>query len=263
MKQDRDELKIEDIYSFLCDASQINETAETKLSTTTSFLEKYLSQQKEINKKALPIAILFTIFLIVVMVGGAYCAMRMFELQSEKELTDQLIIKNEFGGYTYRTKNNHPVSYQELMSECDSLRKETYLIKEKLYSFAISASETGAVTIDYDSWTCQSNQIWLNAQEVVTDKEGNYLIYESSDGKIVTFEEIMSERDSLYNLLDCFKYKLSLVEQKYEIKFVESSGSVYMKSEKVDSALLLLPYYRDRITRTENGCWGVYVYENK
>lgn len=263
MKQDRDELKIEDIYSFLCDTSQTNETTETKLSTTTEFLEKYLLQQKEINKKALPVAIFLCVFLVVILSGGAYCAMRMFELQSEKELTDQLIVKNEYGGYTYKTRNNRPVSYQELMNECDSLRHETFLIKEKLYSFASSAMETGAVTIDYDSWTCQSNQIWLNAQEVVTDKYGNYLVYENSDGNIITFEEIMCERDSLYNTLDDLKRKLSLAEQRYGIKFIDVNGRTYIKSEKVDSALLLLPYYRDKITRKESGSWEIQIPKNK
>ena len=43
MKQNRDELSMEDIYSFITDNSQSTITAEEKLNSTTAMIEKYVA----------------------------------------------------------------------------------------------------------------------------------------------------------------------------------------------------------------------------
>lgn len=263
MKQEENELTIEEIYSFLHDDSQKDETAESKLDTTTMMVEKYRSQQQEKIKKTRPAVIFLFVMLISIMAGGAYCAVHWIELKEEKELTDQLFRRNESGGISYRVKNNHPVSYQDLMEECDSLYKELHSTQNKLFSFASSAINTGAVSVDYNSWTCEPNKVWINAKKIITDKNGNYLIYQSSDGHIITFEEVMSERDSLYALVNYYKLRLTIADKKYGMKIIDTNGRPDVVSERVDSALQLLPYYRDRIERTKEGYWAVHTFSNK
>ena len=56
---------------------------------------------------------------------------------------------------------------------------------------------------------------------------------------------------------------MSLAEKKYGIKVFDNNGRVEVKSERVDSALLLLPYYKDRIEKTKEGYWAVHTYSNK
>ena len=263
MKQEENELTIEEIYSFLQDHTKIGETAESKLSGTTILVEKYITQQQEKNKKVLPAAIFLIILFVSLIIGGAYCTMRMFELKSEKELTDLLIRKNESGGISYRTQNGRPITYQELMNECDSLHREVVSTQKRLYSFASSAIQTEAISVDYQSWTCRPSEIWLDAKKIITDKNGNYIIHQTSNGHIITFEEVWEERDSLYSLVNYYKLRMSLAEKKYGIKVFDNNGRVEVKSERVDSALLLLPYYKDRIEKTKEGYWAVHTYSNK
>ena len=263
MRQEESELTIEEIYSFLQDNTKIGETADSKLKGTTILVEKYIAQQREKSKKALPAAIFLVVLFVSLMIGGAYCAMRMFELKSEKELTDQLITNNESGGISYRTQNGRPVTYQELMNECDSLHREVISTQRRLYSFASSAIQTEAISVDYKLWTCRPSEIWLDAKKIITDKNGNYIIHQTSNGHIITYEEVWEERDSLYSLVNFYKLRMSLAEKKYGIKVSNDNGRLEVKSERVDSALLLLPYYRDRIEKTKEGYWAVHRYSNK
>lgn len=263
MKQNRDELSMEDIYSFITDNSQSTITAEEKLNSTTAMIEKYVALQRKNARKELFATVFLMIVVLVSLIVGIYSASRTYEQDSRLELTEQLIQKNASGGINYRVKNGVPVTYQELMLECDSLHKVVVSTQEKLYTLASSAVETGAVEVDYTKWLCSSTEIWDYAKKVITNKEGHYSIYLRTDGQIATFEEIIFERDSLQDLSNYYKYRLSIAERKYGIKISDHGGIPDVKSERVDSALLLLPYYKDRIERTKEGYWAVHTYSNK
>ncbi len=60
------------------------------------------------------------------------------------------------------------------------------------------------------------------------------------------------------------KVALELIEKNYQIKYRVSVDSIYARTvlfntEKVDSALLLLPYYRDKIKKFDDKTWTISV----
>lgn len=55
-------------------------------------------------------------------------------------------------------------------------------------------------------------------------------------------------------------FLLNEVVKKYDIVIEEGDGFYVISSEKIDSALVLLPYYRDRIKKTDDGkAWAVSI----
>lgn len=65
-------------------------------------------------------------------------------------------------------------------------------------------------------------------------------------------------KDSIGNL----KWRLNLIQKNYgiKVKHTEKKGTSYIEiigSEKVDSALVLLPYYRNRLKEDKDGSWTI------
>lgn len=62
------------------------------------------------------------------------------------------------------------------------------------------------------------------------------------------------------NQLNRDHYLLNEVIKKYDILIEEGNGYYVIKSERIDSALALLPYYRDRIKNTDDGkAWEISI----
>lgn len=62
------------------------------------------------------------------------------------------------------------------------------------------------------------------------------------------------------NQLNRDHYLLNEVIKKYDILIEEGNGYYVIKSERIDSALALLPYYRDRIKKTDDGkAWEISI----
>ena len=85
--------------------------------------------------------------------------------------------------------------------------------------------------------------------------------YKTRDGRPITYQELMDEN---YELLDensvlrtrnsDFNYEIEqkdfyfdLIKRKYGISIVKENGMVWAEGAKVDSALMLLNLYRDKI----------------
>ena len=60
------------------------------------------------------------------------------------------------------------------------------------------------------------------------------------------------------------KAKLDLVINRYPIFFRQDSNSVFISSPQIDSALMLLPYYRDNLEYdAENKTWSIVTVREK
>lgn len=91
------------------------------------------------------------------------------------------------------------------------------------------------------------------------------IAYRVRDDKIITYFDLVNENDSLKKKINqlniensLHKIKISLTERNYPIKFYEKDGWISIKSPEIDSALLLLPHYRNKITyNIKDKTWNV------
>lgn len=75
------------------------------------------------------------------------------------------------------------------------------------------------------------------------------------NGKEITVPSLLDDNLKLMNKihdlefrLDLYKMKLQSIETRYGIKVVNDKNLYHLESKKVDSALLLLPVFRDKMT---------------
>lgn len=255
MKQEKPNKSLDDILVLLNEGKQ--EQSEERIDLATSELKAYIQNKKKEEKEALPYVIFLIVVFVVLFFGGGYGIFHMFEFQDKVALSDKLIDTNESGGISYVVRNEKPVTYQELMRENDSLYHKVSDLQSSLYRMANSAVRTGAISVDYEQWECRSSDSWNKANAVMTDKNGYFTVYSTSDGHLITMEEVVSERDSLQRLANYFKIRFDIAQRKYGIRIADHNGMPDVKSEKLDSALLLYPYYKDRIEKDKDGHWCV------
>ena len=88
---------------------------------------------------------------------------------------------------------------------------------------------------------------------------GNRTIYyKSINGNPLTYSDLMKENDSLKNVNRHNELKLSLARRNYDISFKETDSYITIMAPKLDSALLLLPHYKNKIQYDANKkTWSV------
>jgi len=70
-------------------------------------------------------------------------------------------------------------------------------------------------------------------------------IYDLSDSIRKSYNEIKNQNSNL-------KIMLSLAKRNYNIKFRETPKTIFIDAPELDSAIMLLPFYRDRITHNKD-----------
>lgn len=86
------------------------------------------------------------------------------------------------------------------------------------------------------------------------EAENNNLKKESVD----KYNELIIEINSLRSDSLLFEQKIRIIKEKYGIEAVEENGYIFVKGLEVDSALMLLPYYRDKLKyNTEKKSWTI------
>jgi hypothetical protein len=100
-----------------------------------------------------------------------------------------------------------------------------------------------------------SNLLWTDSifnqiisVEINPVSKSKSISLQHRNGKIVKYNELSSEVDSLNHELRILKSKLSLIQSNYSIIFKETNNGISIHADKIDSALLLLPYYRDKLS---------------
>lgn len=82
----------------------------------------------------------------------------------------------------------------------------------------------------------------------------HFFTYTTKDGVPITYQELMDENFELLNqnfALECEIVKkdsyLDLIKRQYGIRIIEKNDGIWAESAKVDSALILLNVYRDKL----------------
>ena len=91
--------------------------------------------------------------------------------------------------------------------------------------------------------------------QIMQPDSNSTIVYRVRNGIPVTYNQLANESDSLLRLThdiehtkEVYRFKLSLVTRNYPVSFTEDDGIITIHSAKIDSALLLLPVYRDKIS---------------
>lgn len=85
--------------------------------------------------------------------------------------------------------------------------------------------------------------------------------YTDEKGRKLTVPDLMEENTHLMNELASASEKLDYIKEVYGI-YVETgkNGNWYLRADRVNSALLLLPHYKDRITYDpQKKHWTIYI----
>ena len=97
------------------------------------------------------------------------------------------------------------------------------------------------------------------------DDSTHSFTYQTRGGKPITYQELMDETYDLLNRNSKLEYEvkkrgiyLELIKDSYGIKLKEQNNHIWVEGEKVDSALLLLNLYRDKIKYdSQTKTWSV------
>lgn len=158
-----------------------------------------------------------------------------------------LDIKDSMYHVTYRMYNGELVTYRQLEHQYDSIQMLYYnerrensdnqaylkMIKE-LYP-AITMSKSG-------------DKLHVSGPDYNTQITAAYARVDSLEGVCW----------SAHNDYEEAKLKYELISKHYPIVVKQDSNRFYIEAPKIDSALLLLPYYRDKLSyNPETGMWYI------
>lgn len=80
-----------------------------------------------------------------------------------------------------------------------------------------------------------------------TNEKIHTVSYIDKSGKEVTIPQLLDENVKLLEKVSDLEFKLNYIKETYGIVVVENGNTYSLKADKVDSALLLLDTYRDKI----------------
>lgn len=101
--------------------------------------------------------------------------------------------------------------------------------------------------------------------QIMQPDSNSTVVYRVRNGIPVTYNQLANESDSLLQLThdmestkETYRIKLGLVTRNYPVSFTERNGIITIHSAEIDSALLLLPVYRDKISYdSKRKTWSV------
>lgn len=152
--------------------------------------------------------------------------------------------------YTYRLKDGKVMKYSELSNELDKIHddysqivnKHSKLLKDNIRNIE-----------DYNTLTNDFNSLVNNYGEL-QKKYNNLIVTYNKNNQ--TGRSIIDNYNLISDSLSSFKTLVNLIHSKYFIDYkIEKDGNyrkISVKSEKLDSALILLPHFRDRIKKEKN-----------
>lgn len=102
-------------------------------------------------------------------------------------------------------------------------------------------------------------------------RDGSISYRVDNSGHPISYRNLLSESDSIYNELFTLKnklydveFELNLIKRTYPIKILHEGNKYRIESAQIDSALMLLHMYRDRLRYdSQQNCWYVSESKNK
>lgn len=109
-----------------------------------------------------------------------------------------------------------------------------------------------------DSIRQNTDSLYRKILNIRTDSSGTTIIYTTRKGKILNYKDLQTENeklekenDTLNQRINSLETKLDLAQRVYKIHFEENENYITIKAEELDSALLLLPYFRNNVKYDE------------
>ena len=157
--------------------------------------------------------------------------------QDQDSLYSKLLDKNDSLEYvSYRIEKGVPITYHQLLQKYDSLHEKYYTdqlnyenlqeilsLVNRLYPFEVIYEE-GHVQVSGPNYKLQL-------------EEGRALI-----------DSLNRQNWKYRDDYEITKLKLELIMKNYPIYVGQDGNRYYVEARKIDSALMLLPYYRDKLT---------------
>ncbi len=145
--------------------------------------------------------------------------------------------------YTIRERNGKIVRYDELLNENDSITGKLNDLETK------SIKKQSILESDRDALLKDRKSLVKNYAEVITDY--NKLV-EKSNNQIKLIDKYRKDFFLKSDSLSTYKIVYSLIQRNYNIQFkIKNEGSterISIYAEHLDSAIVLFPYYKHKIT---------------
>lgn len=188
-------------------------------------------------------------------------------LESKVQKYEQVVWRDSVGNFTYLMRNDSSIiSYEQLLNDLNDTRaklsqanRNVAYEQERLLDFADQVIQSAPININFDTWSCSPSSTWLLAKQLLVDDNGQ-ISYYTRDGIPVSYNEIAHQKDSIGRLLlskrnECsvLQTKLDLITKHYPIRIIENDSLISVRSEIIDSAMILLPYCRDMLRLSDDG----------
>lgn len=139
---------------------------------------------------------------------------------------------------------------------------------EHITSYSLKDSKANYVIMQQDSTELifRMGDSLLSVQEFV--KEFNALL-RHYDELVVKYKKLVKDYNNEFNenmhQIKELKSALDLIEKRYNIQYVVKRDSTFSviylsNTEKVDSALMILPYYKDKLKKGADNIWTIEYY---
>lgn len=163
---------------------------------------------------------------------------------------------NHSSSYSYRTRDGRILKYNELARDLDESEKKYEQISLKhskiLNDNNKDLEDFNTIVNDYNSLSQEYNSLLKSYKLLI----GDY------NEIVVRQRKYINDLNQVSDSLSSFKIILRLIQKDYNISYsINTKGdikSISVKSDKVDSALVLLPFFRDRLKLDrEKGMWEI------
>lgn len=200
-------------------------------------------------KKFMPIIIIFGLLAALV-----YCLFYIGKLEEQIWERDKTIQELSF-------RSNLVEEYFDITH--DSIEHTT--------SYSLKDSKANYVIMQQDSTELifRMGDSLLSAQEFV--KEFNALVRHYDD-LVEKYKKLVKEYNNEFNenmhQIRELKSALDLIEKRYNIQYVVKRDSTFSvinlsNTEKIDSALMILPYYKNKLKKESDNVWTIEYYESE
>ena len=151
----------------------------------------------------------------------------------------------------YQKRANELV--EELKSSTEKARRETRIVAMISCIFCILIVAFAAIVnlsnLNLKRDVSDKNAIIEKYEQMVRtlgiDKERNSKLHKTNDSP--DSNELINENYQLLQKISDLENKMKLIKHEYGIKVIDDGKTYYLQANKVDSALMLLDVYRDKI----------------
>lgn len=137
----------------------------------------------------------------------------------------------------------------------DSLIVKILDIKNNDSTYSFNYYENKGNIVSYNNLKKENDSIY---KIITNQKNKNERILNLAQKVIKNSNKINEYNNKLLDENNNLKIKLNLVTENYPINFIETNNSIRIESKKIDSSLILLKHFRNRMTfNSKDNVWTI------